>query len=97
MRRPGGKYGPPVKTEAAKVIGDSDSGERGGAGQRGGQGEGKRGGGGGQGQGRGEGEGGKGGEQQEGVCAREDLDRASQVLATAFKVLTHIIHCTPTL
>jgi hypothetical protein len=81
--RPGGKYGPPVKIEAAKVIGDSDSRQRGGAGQGGGQGHGERGQGG---QGRaGQGEG--IGVQQQGVCVREDLDRASHVLATAFKVL----------
>lgn len=93
VSRPGGKYGPPVKIEAAKVIGGSNSGHRGGAGQGAGQGGGGQGGAG-QGQGGGEGE---GGGVQEGVCVREDLERASQVLATAFKVLTHSLYCAPTL
>ena len=69
--------------------GDSYSTQRGGAGQGTGQGGGQ---GGGEGQ-----EGGGGGGEQQSVCVCEDLDRASQVLATAFKVLTHSFHCTATL
>ena len=68
MRRPGGKYGPPARIDAATIIGDSDSSQGGGAGQ------------------------GQGGGGEQSTCVREDLDRASQVLATAFKVLTHSLH-----
>jgi hypothetical protein len=91
VSRSGGKNGPPVKSEVAKVTGDSDTVQRG----RAGQGQGERGG---AGQGAGQRGGGVGvGEQHQGVCPREDLDRASQVLATAFKVFTHSLYCTATL